>query len=343
MTVRKLSICVVLLLMIVPSFIQAQDARNGSAAASYLLIPQGVRYLSGGGAAANVDGIESVFWNPAGLVTTEKPINAMFSRRSYIADININFAGASINWEGFGSMAITLRSFDIGTIPVTTVFSPDGTGELFEPNVFVLGATYSRLLTDRTSIGFNLNYLSESFVGVAATGTAFDIGIQYTSFLNVDNLSLGVVLKNFGSSMRFDGSKLWKQAQANDTDRIVTWYKVGAAEFDLPATIDLATSYRIDVGEENSLDVGVTFQNNQSAQDEYKFNVAYSLSDLLVLRGSFLTSDSPGELENIFASFSFGGSLNLESFTGANVIIDYGYIDTEFFDANQVFSLRFAF
>ena len=343
MTVRKLSICVVLLLMIVPSFTQAQEARNGSAAASYLLIPQGVRYLSGGGAAASVDGIESVFWNPAGLVNSEQPINAMFSRRSYIADININFVGASLNWENFGSMAISLRSFDIGTIPVTTVFSPDGTGEQIEPNIFVLGATYSRSLTDRTSIGVNINYLSESFIGVATTGTAFDIGIQYTSFLNVDNLSLGVVLKNFGSAMTFDGSKLWKQAQAQGTDRIVTWYKVGAAEFDLPATIDLATSYRIDVGEANSVDVGVTFQNNQSAQDEYKFNAAYSLGDLLVVRGSLLTSETEGELENIFASFSFGGSLNLDSFTGADVIIDYGYIDTEFFDANQVWSLRFAF
>ena len=108
MTVRKISICVVLLLMIVPSFTQAQEARNGSVAASYLLIP--------------------VFWNPAGLVWTEKSINAMFSRRSYIADISINFAGASIDWEGFGTIAISLRSFDIGQIPVTTVFSPDGTG-----------------------------------------------------------------------------------------------------------------------------------------------------------------------------------------------------------------------
>ncbi len=343
MTVRKISICVVLLLMIVPSFTQAQEARNGSAAASYLLIPQGVRYLSGGGAAANVSGIESVFWNPAGLARTEKPINAMFSRRSYIADININFAGASLSWENFGSLALSLRSFDIGTIPVTTVFFPDGTGELYEPNVFVLGATYSRMLTDRTSIGVNVNALSESFPGASASGTAFDIGMQYTSFLNIPNLSIGVVLKNFGASMRYDGSRLWRQAEANDVDRKSTFYKVEAAEFDLPSVIDLGTSYRVELGESNSLDVGVTFQNNQTAQDEFRFIGNYNLGDLLSVRGSFLTSEDEGDLENIFASFSLGGTLNLQAIAGVDLSIDYGYIDTEFFDANQVFSLRFGF
>ena len=343
MTVRKISICVVLLLMIVPSFTQAQEARNGSAAASYLLIPQGVRYLSGGGAAANVSGIESVFWNPAGLARTEKSINAMFSRRSYIADMNINFAGASLSWENFGSLALSLRSFDIGTIPVTTVFFPDGTGELYEPNVFVLGATYSTMLTDRTSVGVNVNVLSESFPGASASGTAFDIGMQYTSFMNIPNLSIGVVLKNFGASMRYDGSRLWRQAVANDVDRKTTFYMVEAAEFELPSVIDLGTSYRMELGESNSLDVGVTFQNNQTAQDEFRFMGNYNLGDLLSVRGSFLTSEDEGDLENIFASFSLGGTLNLQAISGVDLSIDYGYIDTDFFDANQVFSLRFGF
>ena len=345
MTVRKISICVVLLLMTMPSFTQAQEARNGSVAASYLLIPQGVRYLSGGGAVANVNGVESVFWNPAGLVWTEKSINAMFSRRSYIADISINFAGASIDWEGFGTIAISLRSFDIGQIPVTTVFSPDGTGELYEPNIFVLGTTYSKKLTDRTSVGLTLNYFSESFTGATASAAAFDVGLQYTSFLNVSNLSIGVVLKNFGTPMRYGGSKLWRQAEAIDGDRIITWYKVEAAEFDLPSIIDLATNYRIDVGESNSIDIGVTFQSNQSAQDEYKLMATYTLGDLLAVRGSFLTSVKGEEevLENIFASFSVGGTLNLQAISGVDLSIDYGYIDTDFFDANQVFSLRFGF
>ena len=343
MTVRKIYLYAISLLMIVPSFAGAQEARNGSAAATYLLIPQGARYLSGGGAAADVIGLESIFWNPAGLARSEKSVNVMFSRRSYIADIGVNFSAASISWEGFGSLALSLRSFDIGQIPVTTVFFPDGTGELYEPNVFVVGVTYSRLLTDRTSLGINVNTLSESFPGAGAGGTAFDIGMQYSSFLNITNLSIGVVLKNFGGAMRYDGSRLFVEAAADVGDRKSTFYKLEAAEFDLPSIIDLGTSYRMDLGEANSLELGVTFQNNQSAQDEFRFMANYNLGDLLSLRGSFLRSEDEGDLENIFASFAFGGTLNLQMLTGVDLSIDYGYVDTEFFDANQIFSFRFGF
>lgn len=343
MTVRKIYLYTISLLMIVPSFAGAQEARNGSAAATYLLVPQGARYLSGGGAAAEVIGLESIFWNPAGLARSEKSVNVMFSRRSYIADIGVNFSAGSINWEGFGTLALSLRTFDIGQIPVTTVFFPDGTGELYEPNVFVVGVTYSRLLTDRTSLGININTLSESFPGAGASGTAFDIGMQYSSFLNIDNLSIGVVLKNFGGAMRYDGSRLFVEAEEIDADRKTTFYKIEAAEFDLPSIIDLGTSYRMDLGEANSLDLGFTFQNNQSAQDEFRFMANYNLGDLLSLRGSFLKSENEGKLENIFASFAFGGSLNLQMLTGVDLSIDYGYVDTEFFDANQIFSFRFGF
>ena len=343
MTVRKISICMILLLIMVPSFVGAQQARNGSAAASYILVPQGIRYLSGGGAAASVDGLESVFWNPAGLSRSEKPVNAMFARRNYIADININFVGLSLAWENFGSLAFTLRNFDIGEIPVTTVFAPDGTGEKFEPSIFVAGVTYSRLLTDRTSVGVNANFLSEGFSGVNASGLAFDVGIQYNTFMDIQNLSIGVVLKNFGSSMQYSGSRLWRQAVATDTDRIVTWYKVEAAKFDLPSTIDMGTSYKMEMGESNSVELGITFKQNQSADNEIQYSAVYNVGDLLAVRGAFMTTSGDGDLENPFASFAVGGTLNLQAYTGVDMSLDYGFIDTEFFDSNQVFSLRFGF
>jgi hypothetical protein len=46
-------------LLVLASLVMAQGARNGTEGASHLLIPQGARYLSGGGAAATVDGMEA--------------------------------------------------------------------------------------------------------------------------------------------------------------------------------------------------------------------------------------------------------------------------------------------
>ena len=344
MIVRKTLLGVVVLLLISSMAFAQSGARNGTSAASYLLIPQGARYLSGGGAVANVNGLESIFWNPAGLSTSDKPINAIFSRRSYIADIDMNFVSLSMSSERLGAFAVALRNFDIGDIPITTVFAPDGTGGVYTPNVFSLGVTYSKRLTDRTSVGITANYLSESFERVAATGVALDVGVQYHSFMDVENWSIGVVLKNFGSPMRYGGPALWQAGKAVDGDRQVTFYKVEAASFDLPSIIDLGSSYTIPMGESSSIELGLTFENNETAQNEFKLFGEYLLSDMLALRGAYAVSEDQGQLQNIFANnVSFGGSLNLRAATGVDISFDYAFISTEIFVANQILSFRFGF
>ena len=327
----------------------AQGPRNGTTGASYLLLPQGGQYLSGGGATAIGAGIDGLYWNPAGLARAESNVSAIFSRRSYIADISTNYVGAGIKLGGFGSVGITVRTFDIGTIVKTDIFNPDGTGEQFTPTIFVLGGTYARVMSDRTSFGFSFNLINEGFPGVNASGVTFDAGIQYASFLDIPGLSIGVALKNFGTPMQYDGSALWYQANAQGSDRQTDWYKVSAAAFDMPFNLDIGTNYRLNLGS-SSLDIGFTFENNNAAQNEYRFLGQYNLGSLASLRFALLSSveveDDPlttldeNKLENIFAGTSFGASLNLAQFTGVNLTLDYAFIATKFFDDNQVFALR---
>ena len=82
--------------IVITSFASGQGARNGTSGASQLMVPQGARYLSGGGATANAVGIDAIFWNPAGLARSESNVSAIFSRRNYIADIGVNFFGAGV-------------------------------------------------------------------------------------------------------------------------------------------------------------------------------------------------------------------------------------------------------
>ena len=162
--------------------------------------------------------------------------------------------------------------------------------------------------------------------------------------MDVEGWSIGVVLRNFGSPVRYGGSGLWQSASAIGNDRKVTLYKVEAASFDLPSIVNLGTSYSIPVGESSSLELGLTFENNETAQNDFKLLGEYSLSDMLALRGSWVISDDEGALENIFANnISFGGSLNLRAATGIDISFDYAFITTEIFDNNQVLSFRFGF
>ena len=109
----------------------------------------------------------------------------------------------------------------------------------------------------------------------------------------------------------------------------------------------MGTSYSIPVGESSSLELGLTFENNETAQNDFKLLGEYSLSDMLALRGSWVISEKESKefaLENIFANnISFGGSLNLRAATGIDISFDYAFITTEIFDNNQVLSFRFGF
>ena len=101
-------------------------------------------------------------------------------------------------------MGTTIRTFNIGDINETTVYSPDGTGQVFTPNFSIIGATASKKLSDNTSVGLNANYIRESFGRVAASGMAFDLGVQYKGLASMEGLDVGFVLRNFGQPVKYE-------------------------------------------------------------------------------------------------------------------------------------------
>ena len=177
------------------SVLFAQSSRMGSASSTQLLVVPSAKHLSGGGAVANAQGMDAVFWNPAGLAASENSIDAIFSNRQYIADITNNFFGVATSFGEY-KMGVNVRTFNIGEINETTVYFPDGTGQVFTPNFSILGATLARKLTENTSVGLNANLIREGFGRVSATGVAYDFGVQHKGLAGLENLEVGFALKN---------------------------------------------------------------------------------------------------------------------------------------------------
>ena len=187
-------ILISLIVIAFSSSVFAQSSRMGSASSTQLLVVPSAKHLSGGGAVALATGMDAAFWNPAGLAMSETGIDAIFSNRQYIADIQNNFFGIATN-IGEYRMAANVRTFNIGDINETTVFSPDGTGRIFTPNFSILGASVSKKLSDSTSVGLTANYIRESFGRVSASGVAYDLGVQYKGLLGREGLDVGFALK----------------------------------------------------------------------------------------------------------------------------------------------------
>lgn len=343
--IRKIFLIVLLIGFSAVEVLGGGQNRAGTAGAPELRIPVGAKYLSMAGASISyVKGLESIYWNPAGVDMSLNDANAIFSYRSYIADMSMNFVAASGRLGDVGTFGVSFRSLNIGDINVTTMDQPDGTGQIISPNYFVLGLTYSKQLTDRISVGANFNLISETIDRVSASTFSFDFGVQYRELFAISGLSLGVVVKNLGAPIRYDGNGLYVNAEDPGALRGPTFLKVDAASAELPSEIAIGVAYHRAIDAENSVTLSTTFQNNNYSYDDYKFGLEYSFKDLLYVRGGYLwTPQATDNTPYIFQNYTIGVGLNLKEFSGLDLSIDYSYVPVKFFDANHVFALSFGF
>ncbi len=345
---RGLLVTSLIALTFTVSSVFAQD-KSGTSAAPELLIPVGAKYEGMAGSAnAFVTGVDAIFWNPAGLDMESGTGGALFSYRQYIANIGVSYLAIGGNL-GFGSLALSLRSFNMGTIDVTTMDFPDGTGEQISPTFFIGGLTYSKRLTDRVSIGATINLINESFGSVSATGIGFDAGVQYQDLIGISGLAVGVSVKNIGTTMQYGGSGLWVQADIPSANVGLTYYKLQAASFQLPSVIDIGLGYKKAFDDNNALEVTATFENNNFAIDEYRAGAQYTFMNTISVRAGYLFSQTGGAFASsggnvsIFENWTFGAGVDLSKLTGLGLTFNYAYVPVRYFTSNNLFDLRIAF
>jgi len=317
--------------------------KAGLSAAPELTIPIGARYVATSGAnISSVSGIDAITWNPAGL-DAGSGSSALFSYRQYIADINISYVALATKIEGVGSFGLALRSFNIGSIGVTTEDQPDGNGQVISPSFFTFGVSYSRQLSDRVSFGANFNVVSESFGGVSASGVAFDAGVQYKDLIGVQGLALGVAVRNIGTSMQYGGSGLWVQASDPNSDRGLTNYKIEAASFQMPSVIDIGVGYTKPIDEDNNVKVNVAYENDNFGIDGYRVGGEYSFQNSIFIRAGYLYSTDVSGTVSIWQNYTLGAGVDLQKYAGIGISVDYAYVPVKYFTANNLIDVRLQF
>ena len=319
--------------------------RTGTGGAAELLIPVGTRDIAMGGATVSTSrGIEALFWNPAGAARLPGSASFYFSHMSYIADIGVDYGAAAVNFPDFGVLAINAKALSIGDISVTTNENPDGTGTTFSPQFFNLGLSYARLLSDRVSVGVTVTFISERMGDVSATGVAFNAGVTYDNLASIDGLSIGVVLKNIGPQMEFDGGGLLYLGSMEGQNRPPGYYKAEAAPFELPSTLEFGLGYAFSFDEQNALQLAGTFQSNNFAEDEYRLGAEYGFQGMFFVRGGLTLANGgwtpwqEDENREFIYGPTFGVGLRYQ-FGTLDMTVDYAFRSVEVFNNNHVFSL----
>lgn len=337
------SLIIVLALLLVLDVYAGGGNRTGTGGAAQLLIPVGPRGIAMGESnLAVAQGIESIFWNPAGVANLEKSTSVMFSHMSFIADIGVEYGAVATNLEGFGVISLSLKSLSIGDILVTTTTDPDGLGgAVFSPQMLTAGLTYSRQLTERISVGLTANLITETLGEVSSTGFGFNVGVIYNTLADINGLSIGIAMKNIGPQMQYDGSGMLVLSSVGDQNRPPQYTKIEAAKFDLPSSFEMGVGYKAAFDEENALQLSGVFLNNNFSQDEYKLGAEYGYNNQFFVRAGYQMAPQFESEDYLYGlTAGVGVSLDLE---GVGIKVDYAYRDVQYFDGNHVFALSIGF
>jgi len=318
------------------------SSRKGTTGADELLIPVGARGIATGGAfLSNITGLEALYYNPAGFSQTQGT-EAMFSFTSYLAGININYFAIGSSLGDFGSLALSVKTLNFGSIPVTTNDIPDGNGATYSPGYLVAGLTYAKIITDRVCVGVNTKIISETITDLSAVGFAVDFGVQYRF---PSNLSIGVAVKNIGTNMSFKGNSLqYPTTLAGGLNGgQPANYNVPTEEFQLPSYFELSSAYNFNIDDQNNFMIGATFRNNNVMEDEIKVGLEYGFRNMFFLRGGYSSSleNSNGPISNINNGFTFGAGVNYGFTEGFHFVFDYSFQQVkEFPNPNHTFSIK---
>lgn len=330
MKYKILLVLAVLLVLGLTSAYAGNEGRNGTAGAQELLIPYGSRGTAmGGSVLSTVSGIESMYWNPAGLAKLEGT-EAMFSHLPYLADIDVNFVGIAKNIEGFGSLGFGAKVVTIGDIEETTEELPDGTGRIYSPSLMVFNITYAKVMTANVSFGFSGMYIYEDIFEVQASGFAFDAGFIYDP--RWKGLSMGITIKNYGGEMQFSGIGF---------DNIIEQrpYRPINSKFDLPSSFNFGLGFDFLNDGPNFATISGTFQNNNYSADLWQGGVEYVYDSRFAVRGGYNYSQQ----DDYIYGFTFGGGLKVPISEDATLSFDYTWMETDVFDNNQFFTVTANF
>jgi len=171
----KKTIILAIILSASTAILAGNPDRIGQAGATQLNI-NGWGRSSGWGWASvsSVKGLESVYNNIGGLAHTDNT-EIIFSRTSWLmgSDISINTFGFAQNIGGSGGLGVSIMSYDMGEIPITTYAQPDGGIGTYKPRFTNITAAYSKRFTQEISGGIGVKVFSESITNAKAQGVHF--------------------------------------------------------------------------------------------------------------------------------------------------------------------------
>jgi hypothetical protein len=300
----------------------------GTSAANWLKIESGTRGIGMGGAqVASGRGLSGAYYNPASIAFIENT-EAYFSKSAFIAGITHNTLGYGKRFTPTDYFGLHIFYLDSGEMEVTTVPSPNGTGEYYSVLDLSLRLIYGKQLTDRLRIGGSIKYIREEIYTTYMQSFVFDLGSNFNT--GIYGIILGMSVSNFGPDVRFRGDGLLTE----DEDAVNGFYEKITAPFSVPLVFRLGIQKDLFGSDEESVS-RLTVSADAINPIDYTvyggLGIEYIWRDMAFVRGgTHLFHDTAG--------LSLGGGVKWKI-----IAIDYAYVNYGILEETHQFGINLEF
>jgi hypothetical protein len=295
--------------LVLTSQAQATDVfeKVGTVGCQFLEIGAGPRGVGMGEAmVAAAEGVESIYWNPAGLRSISRP-TAIFTYGTWPADISHQFAAVAMRDPFSGGIAaLSITSLQMDAMKVTTSDIPDGVGVNFSPEDVAIGLTYAREFTDKFAAGGTLKWIHSTLadlevLGVAGledyrgSGFVGDFGTHYKTGFH--SLEIGLMIQNMGPEIVYIEEPV-----------------------PMPSTFKFGLAMNVLETPGQTVKVAVEFRHPSDSAEKINVGAEYALGDMYFVRAGY----KMGYDEE---SFTAGGGARVPLGNLGRVGLDVSYAD----------------
>ncbi len=316
----------------------AQTTKTGTTAVQILKFNVGPRAIGMGGAfTAIADDITAVYWNPGGTANINTN-EAFFNHTSLFSDVSHDFAAFATNLSGIGIVGAFVSVLSMDEMKVRTIENPEGTGEFFNYNTFIMGLNYSRYLTTNFAIGFNVKYISENLWHMNSTGFAIDIGTLYKIPV-LNELRIASSISNFGTKMQLsgrDGTVIYVSGAGNEN---LINSNIELDKFDLPLIFRFGISADVIKSESSRLTIGVDAIHPNDNSEYLNTGLEYAWNEIIHFRAGYNSLFEANSEKGL----TFGFGLNYRIFELVKAKVDYAYQDFGRLKSVHYFSVGIIF
>jgi hypothetical protein len=339
MNTRTVYVCMVAAISTLLSVTGIAQTKTGTTIGQFLLIEPSARIAAMGNAGVTTySEVISVYYNPAAIAKLPHS-DVQFTHSIWLADIAYDYAAAAFKLDHTNSIALSFTSLRSGEIDVRTVELPLGTGEKYTVSNIAIGLGYGRMISDRFSVGIEINYIQETIWHSSLYAVGINVGTLYR--LSADGLHIGASISNFGTRSKYSGRDL-RIRYDNNPDRYGDNSNIPGAivtdSYPLPIVFRVGVGYPIRLSPANEITVVADAYHPSDNTESISVGAEWNHRNILFLRAGY---------QNMFQQDSeVGPTLGVGvsyPVLGYDVRFDYGWADHGRLGDTQRFTVGLAF